>query len=466
MGEGESPLKGLIRGNKMRDMILVVGAGKSGVSAVSLLSSNQEKPVLFDSNAELNIEEVREKLDPCAKDVPIYKTELPQNVLDEVKELILSPGVPIDSEFVEGFRKEGVKISGEIELAFSYEKGTLIAVTGTNGKTTTTALAGKIIDDYTGKAFVVGNIGIPYTGTVSETGEDTVTIAEISSFQLETAESFRPHIAAILNITPDHLNRHHTMERYILEKEKIAANQDKDDFLILNYDDSELREFGKKACAKVIFFSSREHIEDGLYYSDGTIYLNRDGQDTAVVKREEMNIIGLHNMENAMAAIALGLCYGVPIGSIANSVREFKAVEHRIEFVREFDGVRYYDDSKGTNVDAAIKGIEAMDRPTCLIGGGYDKEADYSDWIKAFGGKVKKLVLIGQTAQKIADCAKQNGFEDYIITDSLENAVRLCRENAKPGDAVLLSPACASWGMFNNYEERGDIFKDLVRSLD
>ncbi|MCR4658026.1 MAG: UDP-N-acetylmuramoyl-L-alanine--D-glutamate ligase [Lachnospiraceae bacterium] len=450
----------------MRDEILVVGAGKSGVSAVSLLSLNKEKPVLFDSNTRLNIEEVREKLLPCAKEIPIFCGELPDAVADRIGGLVLSPGVPLDSDFVKNLSSKGIRVSGEIELAYSYEKGTLIAITGTNGKTTTTALVGKIINDYMGRALVVGNIGTPYTGEVTKSNENTVTVAEISSFQLETADRFKPHIAAILNITPDHLNRHHTMEQYIIEKKKIAARQDGGDFLILNYDDRVLRDYGRTVLPRVIYFSSHEKLKDGFYYEDGFICMNMDGEDKKLLNKSEMNIIGLHNMENAMAGMAMAYAYGVPLESIVNSVKEFKAVEHRIEFVRELNGVRYYDDSKGTNVDAAIKGIQAMDRPACLIGGGYDKGAEYDDWINAFDGRVKKLVLIGQTAEKIAECAKKNGFTDYVFAGSMEEAVKLCRDNAKNGDAVLLSPACASWGMFDNFEQRGDIFKELVNCME
>ena len=448
-----------------QDGILVVGAGRSGVSAVSLLALKGEKPILFDSNAKLNMEEVRARLNDQAKTADIYKEVLPDVVRAEIKELVISPGVPIDSDFVVGFQKAGVPVIGEIELAYRYEKGTLFAITGTNGKTTTTALVGKILNDYMGNALVAGNIGTPYTGEVLKSSEASVTVAEISSFQLETAASFKPHIAAILNITPDHLNRHHTMEQYILEKEKIAKNQDANDYLILNYDDAILKAFGQTVAAETIYFSIKSRPANGFYYEDGFICFNDGGEGKKLVNKAEMNIIGLHNIENAMAGIAMAYAYGVPFEDIVQSVKDFKAVEHRIEFVREVGGVRYYDDSKGTNVDAAIKGIQAMDRKTCLIGGGYDKGVTFDDWIEAFDGKVKKLVLIGQTAEMIADCAKKHHFTDYVFAESLEEAVHICRESAASGEAVLLSPACASWGMFDNYEQRGDIFKELVGRL-
>ena len=446
-----------------RDKTLVVGAGKSGISAMSLLALNNEKPVLFDSNSELNIEEVREKLDEAARSAEIYAGELPKEVRTELCCVVISPGVPIDSELVVGFRNEGIPISGEIELAFGYEKGTLIAITGTNGKTTTTALVGKIMNDYMGRAIVAGNIGTPYTTEVLKSSPDSVTVAEISSFQLETADRFRPHISAILNITPDHLNRHHTMECYINEKEKIAKNQDENDYIILNYDDEVLRPFGESVRCRVIYFSTKARPENGFYYENGDIFFNENGEGKKLINKDEMNIIGLHNMENAMAGIAIAKAFGVPFDNIIASLKDFKPVEHRIEFVEEIDGVRYYDDSKGTNVDAAIKGIQAMDRKTCLIGGGYDKNVPFDEWIEAFDGKVKKLVLIGQTAEKIAECCRTHGFSDYVFASSMEEAVDICRRSAEKGEAVLLSPACASWGMFDNFEQRGDIFKKLVR---
>ena len=276
---------------------------------------------------------------------------------------------------------------------------------------------------------------------------------------------FHPHVSAILNITPDHLNRHHTMECYIEEKEKIAINQNSDDFVILNYEDEVLRKFADVTTASVVFFSSLNEISDGFYFKDEYIWINYKGEHNKLIHKDELKIIGLHNMENAMAAIAMAYVYGVPMDSILNSVREFVAVEHRIEFVEEISGVRYYNDSKGTNVDAAIKAIQAMDRRTLLIGGGYDKGSEYDEWIEAFDGKVKKLVLIGQTREKIAECAKKHDFNDIVFAESLEEAVKICADNSSDGEAVLLSPACASWGMFDNYEQRGTLFKEYVRGL-
>ena len=447
-----------------RNKILVVGTGISGVSACDLLTGKGEKCVLFDSNDKLDKQAVFDKLTD-AEGVELYLGKLPDEVKGELKLAVLSPGVPVDSAFVLELNEAQIPVIGEVELAYRYERGTLIAITGTNGKTTTTALTGKILSDHLDKVFVVGNIGNPYTKEVSSSDESSVSVAEISSFQLETIVDFKPHVSAILNITPDHLNRHHTIDKYIEAKEAICKNQTGDDYVVLNYDDDELRRFAEETNAKVVFFSSSHRLDDGFYYDDGAIYRAVSGNAERLIDADEMSIIGLHNMENAMAAIAIADVYGVPMDDILKSVREFKAVEHRIEFVDEKNGVRFYNDSKGTNVDAAIKGIKAMNRPTLLIGGGYDKGSEYDEWIQAFDGKVKKLVLIGATRNAISECAKKNGFNDFVFADSFKEAFDICVNNAESGDCVLLSPACASWGMFDNYEQRGNVFKEYVNSL-
>ncbi|MCR5507571.1 MAG: UDP-N-acetylmuramoyl-L-alanine--D-glutamate ligase [Lachnospiraceae bacterium] len=447
-----------------RNKILVVGTGLSGVSACDLLTGNGESCILFDSNDKLDEQAVLGRL-ARTEGVSLYLGKLPEDTLGELKLAVLSPGVPVDSAMVVELKKAGIPVIGEVELAYRYDKGNLIAITGTNGKTTTTALVGKIMSDFYDKVFVVGNIGNPYTKEVSGTGASSVSVAEISSFQLETIVDFKPCISAILNITPDHLNRHHTLDKYIEVKEAICVNQTSSDHVILNYEDPVLREFASATPVSVVFFSSARELKDGYYYKDDAIFKAVGGVSEHLINADEMSIIGLHNMENAMAAIAMADVYGVPMERILASVREFKAVEHRIEFVAEKNGVRYYNDSKGTNVDAAIKGIKAMKRPTFLIGGGYDKGSSYDEWIEAFDGKVKKLVLIGATRNAIAECAKKHGFNDYVFADSFRDAFDICVKGAGDGDCVLLSPACASWGMFENYEQRGNIFKEYVNSL-
>ena len=445
--------------------VLVVGTGISGIAAAELLQSKNVDTVLFDGNKELDLNKFYEKA-PKLKDMPIILGELTEEQMHEFGVAVLSPGVPTDLPMVERLRAQNVAIWGEIELAYYFGKGRLIAITGTNGKTTTTALTGAIMKNYYKDVRIVGNIGIPYTSEAATMTDDTVTVAEISSFQLETIHDFCPEVSAILNITEDHLNRHHTMECYIKTKEDITRNQTKDQVCVLNYEDEVLRSFGESAPAKVVYFSSHRKLDNGFYLEGEDIYYAVDGQSTHVINVNELNLLGRHNYENVMAACAMSVNFGVPMDKIVEVLKIFQAVEHRIEYVTEKRGVKFYNDSKGTNPDAAIQGIRAMNRPTFLIGGGYDKQSEYDEWIEAFDGKVKKLVLIGQTAEKIENCAHRHGFMDTVRKDTFGEAIQYCYDNAKSGDAVLLSPACASWGMFPNYEERGRIFKEYVRNLE
>ena len=441
--------------------VLVFGSGISGESAAELLDREGAAVILYDGNEKLDAEEIKKKM---PENVRVVLGAFPEEMLDGLDLTVMSPGVPTDLPIVEKMRAKGIPIWGEIELAYVCGKGDVLAITGTNGKTTTTSLLGQIMKNYKESVFVVGNIGNPYTSIVPETKADSVIVAEMSSFQLETVHSFRPRVSAILNITPDHLNRHHTMEAYIAAKERIAENQTKQDFCVLNYEDDVLRKFGEKVEAQVLYFSSRRKLNRGVYLDGKTIICQIDAP-ISVCDTDELQILGTHNYETVMAATAMAYADGVPVEVIRKTLLEFKGVEHRIEFVAEKNGVAYYNDSKGTNPDAAIRGIQAMNRPTVLIGGGYDKESAYDEWIQAFDGKVKKLVLIGATRDKIAQTARSLGFTDIVMADSFEEAFEKCVEYAQPGDAVLLSPACASWGMFKNYEERGDKFKELVEQL-
>lgn len=451
-----------------KEKVLVVGTGKSGIAATQLLLRTGKLPVLFDSNAELDKDEILGKLSLSGdekKQVEIVLGDLTEEEKKELSGVVLSPGVPTDTEFVNDLRNRGLLISGEIELAFEQEKGAVLAITGTNGKTTTTTLLGETMKATGKKTFVVGNIGNPYTLEAEKTDADSVTVAEISSFQLETIHTFRPRVSAILNITPDHLDRHHTMENYVKAKQDITKNQTKEDYCVLNAEDPYTDAFLEQCPATVILFSSQRELADGYFYADECIYKAVQGKKQKLMNIHEMRLLGMHNVENVMAAIAMADAYGADMEVILNVVKDFKAVEHRIEYVKTVRGVDYYNDSKGTNPDAAIKGIGAMVKPTYLIGGGYDKQSEYDEWIESFGGKVRKLVLLGQTREKIADCAKKHGFTDYIFVDDLQQAVDYCAEHAKEGEAVLLSPACASWGMFPNYEVRGKMFKDMVNAL-
>lgn len=437
---------------------LVFGTGLSGIAAADLLSENQIEVALYDEK-QVEEEKLRERLKH--KLVEIYTGKLPKEVKDRIDSVILSPGVPLDSPLVEELRASGKNILGEVELAYQFAKGDVLAITGTNGKTTTTALLGEIMKGFQKEVFVVGNIGNPYTSAAEQMTENSVTVAEVSSFQLETIETFRPRVSAILNVTPDHLNRHHTMEAYWAAKAAITRNQRAEDTCILNYEDPYTRSLAEKIPARVVFFSSRRVLEDGIYLKDGKIFVEQE----AFCETEDLQILGTHNYENVMAAVGMAIAYGVPKEMVKKAVLAFGGVEHRIEYVTEKNKVAYYNDSKGTNPDAAIKGIQAMNRPTVLIGGGYDKDSHYKEWIESFQGKVRKLVLVGDTKEEIAKEAEACGFFEYVFADTFQEAVALAAGLAQEGDAVLLSPACASWDMFPNYEARGETFKELVRAL-
>mgnify|MGYP005857416683 CR=1 FL=1 len=449
--------------------VLVAGSGKSGIAAAKLMLKMGGDVVLYDSNASLEEEKLREKFDEeeAKGRLTVVLGDLARTDLLGVELSVISPGIPLDAPFVAVLDEAQIPIWSEIELAFHVAKGKLAAITGTNGKTTTTALVGEILKTHFEEVFVVGNIGIPYTETALETTDESVTVAEVSSFQLETIMNFRPDVSAILNITPDHLNRHGTMENYIEIKERICANQTEQDWLVLNYDDPVLKEFGEKEGLKpqVLYFSSTQTLKDGLYLDGDDILYSWKGRKETVVNVHELQLLGKHNFENVMAAVAIALRMGVPMDCIRKAVKAFQAVEHRIEFVLERAGVKYYNDSKGTNPDAAIQAIRAMPGPTVLIAGGYDKNSEYDEWIEEFGDKVKYLVLIGQTRDKIAECARRHGFTEIMYAEDMAEAVQVCAAYANTGDNVLLSPACASWGMFDNYEQRGEIFKDCVRNL-
>lgn len=448
----------------MSQKILVAGSGKSGIAASRMALDTEHEVILYDSNEALDAEAVRGQFKED-ETIEVLLGELTKEALKDVELCVISPGIPLDAPFVEVLKACEVPIWSEIQLAYHYARGKLAAITGTNGKTTTTSLVGEIMSAYYKEVFVVGNIGTPYTSTALRTTDQSYTVAEISSFQLETITDFKPDVSAILNITPDHLNRHKTMDCYIDVKKGIAKNQTKEDACILNYDDPVLRRFGETVTPRVIYFSSRELLSEGICLDGDMIVRNHDGVRMEIINIHDMNLLGRHNHENVMAAAAITMELGVPLETIQSVIRDFKAVEHRIEFVAEKAGVKYYNDSKGTNPDAAVQAVNAMPGPTILIAGGYDKNSEYDEWIRSFGKKVRYMVLLGQTREKIAECAARHGFTNVMYAEDMQEAVRVCASYANAGEYVLLSPACASWGMFNNYEERGDVFKECVRSL-
>ena len=445
---------------------IVAGTGKSGISATNLLVKHGVKVYLFDENKERNVDDIMGKTGNSEL-VNVMLGELSDEALKSAQLMVISPGIPVDAPFTDIVRNAKIPIWSEIELAYHYGKGKIAAITGTNGKTTTTALVGEIVKAHNAKTIVVGNIGIPYTELCDTTDDDSATVAEISSFQLETVIDFHPNVSAVLNLTPDHLNRHYTFENYGNVKFSITKNQTMDDVAVFNYDDEHTRAMGEKAKdhCRVVYFSRLDKPAGGVYVKDGEIVLEDGGTEIDVLALKDLKLLGSHNVENVLAAVGISYYMGVPAATIREVATSFKAVEHRIEYVDTIAGVAYYNDSKGTNPDAAIKGIQAMVSPTYLIGGGYDKGSEFDEWIEAFDGKVKCLVLIGQTAEKIAGCAKRHGFNSLVFEENLQDAVAYCHEHAVDGDAVLLSPACASWGQFDNYEQRGRMFKEYVYAL-
>ncbi len=447
--------------------VLVIGSGLSGVGSVRLLHQVGAKAVVLEENTKVTEADIIGKLhEEDRESTKIIIGKISDEELSEISLTVPSPAVPLDSPTMLRIKGKNIPIWSEIELAYSFSKGKFVAITGTNGKTTTTTLVGNIMKAHFNKTYVVGNIGVSFAESALEMTDDTVTVGEISSFQLEAVENFHANVSAILNVTPDHLNRHHTMECYAAMKENVTHNETKEDTCVLNYDNEYTRDFGENRCpAKVVFFSTKEKLSDGLYLDGEDIYISTAGSSMKIMNIHDMNLVGMCNVENVMAAIGISLAMDVPLSEILQVIRVFKAVEHRIEFVATKAGVDYYNDSKGTNPDAAIQGIRAMSKPTILIGGGYDKGSEYDEWIENFDGKVKKLVLIGKTREKIAECAEKHGFTDYVFKDTYEEALEFCTECAQPGDAVLLSPACASWDMFPNYETRGKRFKDYVNKL-
>lgn len=444
--------------------VLVFGAGKSGVSATRLLQRQEADVILYDSNTELTCKDFKDQFN-TEQHFTLVTGELPEEVIASLELMVISPGVALEHPQVVRIREAQVPVWGEIELAYRYARGRIIGITGTNGKTSTTTLVGEIMNTYFDDVHVVGNIGSPFTDIAMETTPGSISVIELSSFQLETIHEFRPDVSAILNITPDHLNRHHTMENYIAMKENIAKNQTMSQVCVLNYEDGILREMAGRLNTRIIFYSSLRRLEEGLYLEGEDIFYSAGGRRELVVNTGQLKVLGRHMYENMMAAVAMALSVGVPVDFIRTALVNFRAVEHRIEYVETIDGVTYYNDSKGTNPDASIKAVQAMRTPTIVIGGGYDKEIPFDGWIEAFDGKVKCLVLLGQTRNQIAETARRHGFHNIIMAESLQEAVQISAGAAQPGDSVLLSPACASWGMFENYEQRGNLFKKYVRAL-
>lgn len=450
--------------NGKKKTTLVVGLARSGISAAKLLFNLGQNVIINDNKNTTEVVTAAEKL-KNEINCDVYLGQSPDGLLDCIDQIVVSPGVPADSDFIIKAKDMGIEVISEVELAYRYCKAPIIAVTGTNGKTTTVAWIGEIMKAAGISTHVVGNIGVPFSGKVGEVNPDDTIVAEISSFQLETVAEFQPHIALILNIAEDHLDRHKTLGNYITAKYRIFENQSSEDYLILNRDDDILSKLQPASHVRVLYFSPTQKLTEGIWVDDGRIWMNIGTGAVPVCKTEEIGIPGSHNLENALAAaLAAGLS-GVEAEVIANVLKEFPGVEHRIERVDTINGITFYNDSKGTNPKSSIKAIEAMQGPTILIAGGMDKKSSFHELIDAFGSKVKELVLLGETADIIANTAKEKGFTNLHMTNSLQEAVEKAYELASPGYQVLLSPACASWDMFRDFEERGELFKAAVKAI-
>ena len=446
--------------------VLIIGMGRSGRAAAKALIDKGAVVSIQDSKDSASFEpEFLEEMK--AGGVTEYLGCVPED-MSAFDMLILSPGVPPTLGFIEDARKAGAEIIGELELAYRLCKGRFVAITGTNGKTTTTTLLGEIYKAAGRDTIVGGNIGNAIAVDAMNAGENTWMITETSSFQLETIRHFRPVVSAILNLTPDHMDRHKTMENYGRAKAQVFANQSEEEYCVLNYDDPACFELAEReGCrATVVPFSRKHELEFGAFAKAGRIVIrNKAGEEIDICGADELKIPGSHNLENALAAAAICYFGGIDPTVIGEAMKAFPGVAHRIELCCEKNGVRFVNDSKGTNTDAAIKAIEAMKENIILIAGGYDKGATYDEFIDSFTGRVKHLVLLGKTAPKIRAAAEAKGFTDITMADDMEGCVRAAWEIAQPGDVVLLSPACASWDMYDNFEQRGDHFKECAQKL-
>ena len=451
--------------NLKNKVVLVIGLAVTGVPLVKALSELEAKVIINDLKSPETLKESLKELDGYKFEAILGRHPEDLSELGKLDLVIISPGVPLDIPFVKKLKETGVQIIGEIELAYTISKAPIVAITGTNGKTTTTALTAEIFKNANKNAFAVGNIGVAAITKAMEADEKDIMVMEVSSFQLEGISKYHPKIAAILNLTPDHLNRHKTMENYANIKFSLFKNQDENDYAIINYDDEICRKNSSSINSKKIYFSRKEILEEGVFVENNNIVIIYHGKKHIVIPIKDIKIIGKHNLENALAATAMTFIMGVDIETIKETLMNFNGVEHRIEYVTTINNISFINDSKATNTDAAIKAIEAVESPILLLAGGLDKDSEFEDFISAFDGKVKKLFLYGETADKIAMTANEMGFKDLAIVKTLDEAVISAYNAAKKGDAILLSPACASWDMYANFEERGNHFKKIVEGL-
>lgn len=453
------------KANIARKNVLIVGLGKSGIAAAQAMLHLKAKVSIQDSKKR---EEIDTGLLSMFEDqgVKFYLGETPED-MTQFDMLILSPGVSPELPFIQAAKDAGVEVTGELEIAYRVAKGRFVAITGTNGKTTTTTLTGDIFKRAGRTTYVVGNIGNAVIAASEKSKEDDWMVTEASSFQLETTRYFKPVVSAILNVSPDHMNRHHTMGAYIAAKSNIFANQTENDYFVTNMDDPICRKLMEQSRAKVVPFSSTQQLDYGAFVQNGRLVLKKeDGTIVDFLGADEMKIIGDHNIQNALAAAAVSYCAGIDEKTIGDAIRAFGGVEHRLEYCGKIQGVDYYNDSKGTNTDASEIAIKAVGKNIILIAGGDAKGQNFDEFVKYFKGRVKHVMLLGRDAHFIRESAEKTGFSAFTECKDMDDCVKKAFEMAEPGDTVLLSPACASWDMYDNYEQRGDHFKDCVRRLE
>jgi len=441
--------------------VLVVGLGRSGAAAAFFLQEHGSKVTVSDTRSEAQLQhEVAQLLD---RGISIEAGRHGERTFRDQDLIVVSPGVPPDQPQLQHARTLGIPVIGEVELAFRFLQGKVLAITGSNGKTTTTTLVGEILSKAGKKTLVGGNIGTPVISLAGKSSADSLVVLEVSSFQLETIEQFRPWIAAILNITPDHLDRHHTFEAYVAAKARIFENQTSADFGVLNADDAACVALEKKVKGSLYWFSRKQPVEQGAFLKGEQIIFRQNGKEQPVLSRGDITLKGLHNLENVLAAVTMTMLAGCDPQQVRQAVSEFHAVEHRLELVNAVNGVTFYNDSKATNVDATIKALESFPGNIHIILGGKDKGSDYTVLVPLLRERVKAAYLIGAAAEKIR--SQIQGSTTLVSAGTLERAVHQAFEVAKPGDIVLLAPACASFDQFENYEQRGRIFKELVHAL-
>lgn len=443
--------------------ILVIGLGISGVSTVKALNKLGAKISVYDEKGKESLKNDLKKIENIKTDL-FLGGKIP--LLEKFDLVIKNPGVPFDHGLILEAEKKGIDIVTDLELAYRLNlTDNLIVITGTNGKTTTTTLVGEIFKNAGKTTHIVGNIGLGILWELMNGNKEDYVVVEASSFQLDSCSKLKPKVSSILNISPDHLNWHKSFENYYMAKKKVLVNQDFDDFTILNYDDDRLKRLGENLNTNVIWFSRKEVLENGIFLDSGNLTIREDGNSRVVINKDELNIPGNHNIENALAAIGIANSMGVEIDIIRKTLKAFKSVEHRIEYVDTINKVNFYNDSKGTNIDASIKAIEAIDENIILIAGGADKGCSYDDFINTFQDRVKSLILLGETKYDIEKTALEYGFTNIKIVDNMREAIEEAYKNSREYDNVLLSPACASLDMYPSYEARGEDFKRNVALL-